>query len=71
MMHALNDLALQVTTGITKMGVAQQCFLAYCVTNSDVSIVFYGSDRVIRVDNNAVYLVASKSSTYEIKSRRK
>ena len=61
MMHALNDLASQVTTGTMKTEEAQQCFLNYCATNPDASIVYYASDMIIRGDTDAAYLVASKA----------
>ena len=60
-MHALNDLASQVTAGTMKTEEAQQCFLNYCATNPDASIVYYASDMIIRGDTDAAYLVASKA----------
>ena len=48
MMHALNDLASQVTAGTMKTEEAQACFLNYCATNPNASIVYYASDMVIR-----------------------
>ena len=61
MMHALNNLASQVTTGTMKTEEAQACFLNYCATNPDASIVYYASDMIIRGDTDAAYLVASKA----------
>ena len=61
MMHALNDLASQVTAGTMKTEEAQACFLNYCATNPDASIVYYASDMIIRGDTDAAYLVASKA----------
>ena len=61
MMHALNDLASQVTLGTMKTEEAQACFLNYCATNPDASIVYYASDMIIRGDTDAAYLVASKA----------
>ena len=61
MIHALNDLASQVTTGIMKTELAQKCFLNYCATNPDASIVFYASDMVVKVDSDATYIIASKA----------
>ena len=57
MMHALNDLASQVTAGTMKTEEAQQCFFNYCTTNPDASIVYYASDMI----TDASYLVASKA----------
>ena len=48
MMYALNDLASQVTAGTMKTEEAQACFLNYCATNPDASIVYYASDMIIR-----------------------
>ena len=61
MMHALNDLALQVTIGTMKLEEAQACFLNYCATNPDASIVYYASDMIIRGDTDEAYLVSSKA----------
>ena len=61
MMYALNDLAFQVTAGTMKTEEAQACFLNYCATNPDASMVYYASDRIIRQDTDATYLVASKA----------
>ena len=47
MMHALNNLASQVTAGTMKIEEAQQYFLNYCVTNPDASIVYYASNMII------------------------
>ena len=63
MMHALNDLASQVTAGTMKTEEAQACFLNYCATNPDASIVYYASDMIIQGDTDAAYLVASKASS--------
>lgn len=38
--HALNNLASQVTTGTMKTEEAQECFLNHCAPNPDVAIVF-------------------------------
>ena len=76
MIHALNDLASQVTTGNLKTELAQECFVNYCATNPDASIVFYASDMVVKADSDAAYLVASKarsrsaSFTYMLITRR-
>ena len=59
MMHALNDLASQVMTETMKTEEAQACFLNYCATNPDASIISYASD--IQGNTNAAYLVASKA----------
>ena len=40
---------------------AQFCFLNYCTTNPDASIVYYASDMIIRGDTNTAYLVALKA----------
>ena len=40
---------------------AQQCFLNYCETNPDASIVYYASDMIIRGDTDAAYFFASKA----------
>ena len=61
MIHALNDLASQVTAGTMKMEEAQACFLNYCTTNQDASIVYYVNDMIIQRDTDAVYRVASKA----------
>ena len=61
MMHTLNDVVLQVTTGTMKTEEAQAYFLNYCATNPDASIIYYASDMIIRGDSDAVYLVASKA----------
>ena len=44
-----------------KIEEAQACFLNYCATNPDASIVYYASDIVICKDTDAAYLVASKA----------
>ena len=61
MMHALNDLASQVTARIMKTEEAQACFLNYCATNLDASIIYYASDMIIQGDTDVAYLVASKT----------
>ena len=60
-MYTLNDLASQVTAGTMKREEAQVCFLNYCSTNPDTSIVYYASDMIIWGGTNAAYLVASKA----------
>ena len=60
MIRALNDLASQVTAGRMKTEEAQTCFLNYCATNPDASIVYYASDMIIEGDTDTAYLVASK-----------
>ena len=52
MMHALNDLASQVTTGTMKTEEAQACFFNYCATNPDAFIVYYASDMIVRGDTD-------------------
>ena len=59
--HVLNDLASQVTSGTMKTGEAQECFLNYCATNPDATIKYRASDMIIRCDSDAAYLVASKA----------
>ena len=61
MMHALNDLASQVTVGTMKTEEAQPCFFNYCATNLDASIIYYARDMIIQGDTDAAYLVASKA----------
>ena len=61
MMHALNDLASQVTAGTMKIEEAQVCFLNYSEKNPDATIIYYVSDMIIWDENNAAYLIASKS----------
>ena len=61
MMHAPNDLALQVIVGTMKTEEAQECFLNYCAINPYASIVYYASHMIIRADTDAAYLVASKA----------
>ena len=61
MMFALNDLASQVTTGTMKTEEVQACFLSYCATNPDTSIVYHTSDMTIRENTDAAYCVASKA----------
>ena len=60
MMHALNDPASQVTAKIMKTEEAQACFLNYCTTNPNASIVYYASDIIIQGYIDAAYLIASK-----------
>ena len=50
MMHALNDLTSQVTTGTMKTEEAKEYSLIYCATNLDVFIIFYARDMVIRAE---------------------
>ena len=59
MMHALNDLASQVTACTMKTEEAQQSFLNYCATNPDAEIMYHASDMIIKCDSDAAYLVAS------------
>ena len=66
MMHALNDLASQVTAGTMKTEEAQEFFLNYCAINPDVSIVYYASDMIIHGDTDAAYLVASKERSRNV-----
>ena len=61
MMHTLNDLASQVTAGTMITKIAQACFLNYCATNPDASIVYYTSDIIIQGDTDAAYFVVLKA----------
>ena len=61
MMHALNDVASQVTVETMKIEDAQEYFLSYCATNLDASIVYYASDIIIWGDTNTVNFIASKT----------
>ena len=61
MIHALNDLASQVIAGTMNTEEAQACFLNYCATYPDASIIYYASNMIIRDNTNAAYLVASKA----------
>ena len=61
MMHALNDLASQITTGTMKTKEAVACFLNYCATYPDTEIMYRASDMVIKNDSDAAYLVAPKA----------
>ena len=63
MMHALNDLAFQVTAGTMKTEEAQACFIDYCATNPDTSIIYYVSNMIICGGTDAAYLVASKAQS--------
>lgn len=64
MVHALNDLASQVTTGNMKTELTQEWFLNYCVANPNASIVFYVSDMVVKADSKATYLVISRAQSH-------
>ena len=66
MMHALNDLASQVTTGTIKTKEAQRYFLNYRATNPDASIAYYASYMIILGDTDAAYLVASKARSRNV-----
>ena len=59
MIHTLNDLASQVTTGTLKPMKAQVYFLNYYAINQDTSIVYYASGMIIRGDTDTAYFVAS------------
>ena len=61
MLHALNDLATQVTKGTKKTEEALKWFLDYCATNPDAAIIYRASDMIIKCDSNAAYLVASEA----------
>ena len=59
MLHALNDSAVQVTTGTTKTSTAQQHFLDCCATNPNAEILFCASDMTLKGDCDAAHTVAS------------
>ena len=61
MMHALNDLATQITTGTMSTTKAIDCFLNYAATHPNASITYYASDMILKCDSDAAYLVAPKA----------
>ena len=61
MMHALNDLASQITTGTMKTEQAIECFLNYYATYPNAAIMYRASDMIIRCDVDTAYLVAPKA----------
>jgi hypothetical protein len=58
MMHSLNDLATQTTTGTQSTVAATEHFLNYCATNPDAALLYRASDMVLMNDSDAAYLVA-------------
>jgi len=61
-MHALNDLASQITTNTMKTELAIKCFLNYCATYPNAAIMYSASDMIIRCDvDTTAYLVAPKA----------
>ena len=62
MLHALNNLAIQVTKGTKKTKEALKWFLDYCTTNPDAANIYRASvDMIIKCNSNAAYLVASEA----------
>jgi len=61
MMHALNGLASQITTGTMKTKIAIECFLNYSATYPNATIMYRASDMIIRCDADAAYLVSPKA----------
>ena len=59
MMHALNDLASQITTGTMKTEITIECFLNYCATYPNAAIMYRASNMIIccDADADAAYLV--------------
>ena len=61
MMHALNDLASQITTGTMKTEIAIEHFHNFCATYPNATIMYRANDMIIRCDADAAYLVAPKA----------
>jgi hypothetical protein len=58
MLHALNGLATQITTGNQSTAAAMTHFLDYCATNPDAKLIYRASDMILKNDSDAAYLVA-------------
>jgi len=50
MMHALNDLASQITTRTMKTEIAIECFLNYCATYPNAAIMYRATYMIIQCD---------------------
>ena len=57
MMHALNTLATQVTTGTQRTNQAIQHFLNYCASNPEATKLYKASDMILKIHSDAAYLV--------------
>jgi hypothetical protein len=58
MLHALNDLATQITTGNQTTAEAMEYFLNYCATHPDAELIYRASDMILMNNSDAAYLVA-------------
>ena len=57
MMHALNTLATQVTSGTQRTNQAIQHFLNYCASNPKATKLYKASDMILKAHSDAAYLV--------------
>jgi hypothetical protein len=57
MMHGLNDLATQTTTGTQITAAAMEHFLNYCATNPNAALLCRASNMVLMNDSDTAYLV--------------
>jgi hypothetical protein len=63
MMHALNDLSTQTTTGTQITADEMEHFLNYCATNPDAALLYRAIDMVLMNDSDAAYLVAPEAKS--------
>jgi hypothetical protein len=62
MLHALNELATQITTGTQTTAEAMHHFLDHCAsTNPDAALMYRASDMELKNDSDASYLVAPEA----------
>lgn len=57
MMHALNTLATQVTSGTQRTNQTIQHFLDYCSSNPEATKLYKASDMILKIHSDAAYLV--------------
>ena len=57
MMHALNMLATQVTSGTQRTTQVIQHFLNYCASNQEATKLYKASDMILKVHSDAAYLI--------------
>jgi hypothetical protein len=58
MMHGLNNLSTQTTTGTQVTAAEIEHCLNYCATNPDSALLYRASNMVLMNDSDAAYLVA-------------
>ena len=63
MMHPLNGLSTQVTTGTQKTIQATNHFLDYCATHSDAIKLYRASDMILMIHSDAAYLVEPEAKS--------